>query len=60
VRLDPEKDVVVTVESGVLTIHAARREETAGDLGRHVGPTPIAEPCQNDEGRGPVARMTRP
>jgi HSP20 family protein len=29
--LDPEKDVDVTVESGMLTIHAERREETKQD-----------------------------
>jgi len=29
--LDPEKDVDVTVESGILTIHAERREETKED-----------------------------
>jgi len=29
--VDPEKDVEVTVESGVLTIHAERREETKQD-----------------------------
>jgi HSP20 family molecular chaperone IbpA len=29
--VDPEKDVDVTVESGVLTIHAERREETKQD-----------------------------
>ena len=29
--LDPEKDVEVTVESGMLTIHAERREETKED-----------------------------
>ena len=29
--LDPEKDVEVTVESGMLTIHAERREETKQD-----------------------------
>jgi HSP20 family protein len=29
--LDPDKDVEVTVESGVLTIHAERREETKED-----------------------------
>jgi HSP20 family molecular chaperone IbpA len=29
--LDPEKDVEVTVESGMLTIHAERREETKAD-----------------------------
>jgi HSP20 family protein len=29
--LDPEKDVEVTVESGVLTVHAERREETKQD-----------------------------
>lgn len=29
--LDPEKDVEVSVEPGVLTIHAERREETKQD-----------------------------
>jgi HSP20 family protein len=29
--LDPEKDVEVTIESGILTIHAERREETTQD-----------------------------
>lgn len=29
--VDPEKDVEVTVESGMLTIHAERREETRQD-----------------------------
>ena len=29
--LDPEKDVEVTVESGMLTVHAERREETKQD-----------------------------
>ena len=29
--VDPEKDVEVTVESGMLTIHAERREETKHD-----------------------------
>ncbi len=29
--VDPEKDVEVTVESGMLTIHAERREETKED-----------------------------
>jgi len=29
--LDPDKDVEVTVESGILTIHAERREETKED-----------------------------
>jgi HSP20 family protein len=32
--VDPEKDVEVTVESGILTIHAERREETKQD--RHT------------------------
>jgi HSP20 family molecular chaperone IbpA len=32
--LDPEKDVEVTVESGMLTIHAEHREETKQD--RHT------------------------
>ncbi len=29
--VDPEKDVEVTVESGMLTVHAERREETKED-----------------------------
>ena len=29
--VDPEKDVEVTIESGMLTIHAERREETKQD-----------------------------